>query len=579
MNQEIKTCQNCRNDFTIEPDDFSFYEKIKVPPPTFCPECRMIRRMLWRNIRSLYKRECGLCKKSLISMYSDNAPVYCNDCWYGDKWDPFSYGKEYDFSKLFFIQLKELFNLIPRFYSYKFGNLTNSDFTNYSVDNKNAYLSYSVVGCEDVMYSENIDDSKNSFDCFSVKKLDGCSYNVDCRGNYNTHYAVKSSNCIDSYFIYDCINCQNCCLSYNLRNQQYIFRNQKFSKEEYKNKIKGLKQENYSGFQDLKKKFNNFIQEKAIHKYAFIHASQNVTGNYIHNAKNTKQCFDVYDTENVKYCTRAFITKENYDTQGSSLNSEFIYESNAASRNTYKDFFCYITIEGCRECQYSLLLKNCSNCFGCIGLTNAQYCILNKQYSKKEYFEMVEKIKKHMINMPYVDEKGRIYKYGEFFPYDMCPFGYNETSAQEYFPLIKEEVIKKGYLWKNRGKRDYQITKDSSELPDNISDVNDDILNEIIGCPNNGNQDFQCSTAYRIMPDELQFYRQKNLPLPRYCPNCRHYQRLKYRNPFKLWRRQCMCDKQNHNHEGKCEVKFETSYSPDRPEIIYCERCYQQEVY
>jgi hypothetical protein len=40
--REIKTCQNkdkskyCMGDFEITPDDFTFYEKIKVLPPTFC---------------------------------------------------------------------------------------------------------------------------------------------------------------------------------------------------------------------------------------------------------------------------------------------------------------------------------------------------------------------------------------------------------------------------------------------------------------------------------------------------------------------------------------------------------------
>lgn len=72
------------------------------------------------------------------------------------------------------------------------------------------------------------------------------------------------------------------------------------------------------------------------------------------------------------------------------------------------------------------------------------------------------------------------------------------------------------------------------------------------------------------MPEELQFYRQKNLPLPRYCPNCRHYKRLTYRNSMKLWHRNCM-------HEG-CENQFDTTYSPDRTEIVYCEKCYQQTV-
>jgi hypothetical protein len=39
-----------------------------------------------------------------------------------------------------------------------------------------------------------------------------------------------------------------------------------------------------------------------------------------------------------------------------------------------------------------------------------------------------------------------------------------------------------------------------------------------------------------------------------------------------------MCDKTNHSHEGKCPVEFETSYAPDRKEIVYCEQCYNAEV-
>ena len=82
MKSETRQCQNCKKDFVIEPEDFNFYEKIKVPPPTFCPECRMQRRMAWRNERALYKRDCGLCKKSMMSMYPEDTvfPVYCKEC-------------------------------------------------------------------------------------------------------------------------------------------------------------------------------------------------------------------------------------------------------------------------------------------------------------------------------------------------------------------------------------------------------------------------------------------------------------------------------------------------------------------
>ena len=81
-----------------------------------------------------------------------------------------------------------------------------------------------------------------------------------------------------------------------------------------------------------------------------------------------------------------------------------------------------------------------------------------------------------------------------------------------------------------------------------------------------------------------------NLALPRLCPNCRHYQRLKQRNPLKLWHRKCTCAGQKddkgiyqntakHFHDNNhCTNEFETSYAPERLEIVYCEQCYNSEV-
>src|SRR3990167_1497216 len=99
MTPESRTCQNCKTSFIIEPEDFAFYEKMQVPPPTWCPYCRLMRRLSWRNERTLYKRVCSMCGKSIIAMYSQDAafPVYCRECWFSDAWDPLAYGREYDF--------------------------------------------------------------------------------------------------------------------------------------------------------------------------------------------------------------------------------------------------------------------------------------------------------------------------------------------------------------------------------------------------------------------------------------------------------------------------------------------------
>jgi hypothetical protein len=135
---------------------------------------------------------------------------------------------------------------------------------------------------------------------------------------------------------------------------------------------------------------------------------------------------------------------------------------------------------------YSNFCSASHHLFACIGLRSKQYCILNKQYTKGEYEELVPKIIKHMNDMPYIDAKGRIYKYGEFFPPELSPFCYNETIAQEYFPLTKEEALNQGYKWKETEARNYQIDIQNKDIPNDIKEVDDSIINKVIECEHNG---------------------------------------------------------------------------------------------
>lgn len=134
--------------------------------------------------------------------------------------------------------------------------------------------------------------------------------------------------------------------------------------------------------------------------------------------------------------------------------------------------------------------------------------------------------------------------------------------------------------------QDHQVTIVAEKLPDGIEEAGDDLIKEIIGC-------MDCGRAYRILPRELSFYRRFRIPLPRYCHRCRYARRLKLRNPRKLYKRTCACVG-NQSVEGrytntpavhpshapreKCPNVFQTSYSPERAEIVYCESCYNTEV-
>ena len=579
MRSETKQCQNCKKDFVTEPDDFAFYEKMKVPLPSFCPECRRQRRLVFRNERTLYRRKCSLCTKDIISMYPQDTlfPVYCHECWFSDKWDGINFGREYDFSRPFFKQIADLWNAVPKMNLFQ-RNSINCQFANLVGESKNVYLSYSVVEeSENVFYSRLVDKSFTIFDSYSVTNSENCYENINTDRNYSSSFAILSRNCIDCRFVFDCVNCKNCVLSSNLRNKQYFIRNKAYNKDDYFREIgkmdfgsRMLNAQYFKEFLDIK--------EKSLHKYADIVKASGCTGNHIANAKNAKNCFETHDVENVKNCYRDLEASEFFDVEHAGLNSEMFYEYITGGKSGFNVKFSIAAFDAVRESEYTDYCTSCSYCFGCAGLKNKEFCILNKKYSKEDYEKMVEKIKKQMDELPYTDETGKTYKYGEFFPAEISPFAYNETIAQEIFPLSKETASEVGFKWRDPEVNKYATTKISSDLPDNIAEITDSISNETIGCLHNGECSHRCSGAYKILPEELQFYKKMNLPVPTLCPNCRYYERLKLVDPIKLWHRQCMCDKSHQHHNGRCSNEFETSYAPDRPEIVYCEQCYNSEV-
>ena len=135
---ETKNCQNCKNDFTVEVEDFSFYEKMQVPAPTFCSLCRAQRRLAFRNQRNLYKRKSDYDGKEIFSMYASDSPVkiYERDVWLSDVWDPMDYGREIDWSRPFLAQIYDLMLTVP----FKANNVirgVGSEYSNNASDPKN----------------------------------------------------------------------------------------------------------------------------------------------------------------------------------------------------------------------------------------------------------------------------------------------------------------------------------------------------------------------------------------------------------------------------------------------------------
>lgn len=596
---EKKTCQNCKGPFVIEPDDLAFYEKMQVPAPTWCPECRLVRRMVWRNEHFLFRKRDEKTGKDVFSTFPEHAPVkiYDREYWWTDEWDPLSYGREYDFSKPFFQQFKELIQETP-FPSRSIINIENSDYSANANQLKNCYLVFDSNECENCRYGIGIINTRDSLDTLQCVECE-LSYDIfGCAKCYQTFYSSDCGNCRNVYGCTSCGDCSDCVGCIFLRNKQYCIFNEQYTKEEYFKKFKELKLNTREGVARLKKKVEEMNLKHPM-KCALENHNENVTGDYISYSKNVQHSYMIRGCENCKYC-HILITPPyarecmDYTTWGQG--AELLYEVSQAGKDITRLKFSTVVYDDCSDISYSYFCLSSSHLFGCSDMRNKEYCILNKQYTKEEYEELVPKIIQHMNDMPYTDEQGRVYKYGEFFPSELSPFAYNETLAQEYFPLTKEQALEKGFRWSDSEEKDYTPTMSWKDLESDIQKVDKDITKEIILCRHwdedkKSAQEHSCTKAFRITEQDLEFYKRFNIPLPQSCSYSRHFERTAYRNPMRFWHRKCQCAGEKsengvytntlpHDHGTEpCPNEFETSYSPERKEIVYCKECWKREVF
>jgi len=598
MKQETRDCQSCKGQFVIEPDDFAFYEKIKVPPPTWCPGCRLQRRLAFRNERFMYKTKSASSGKEIFSMYSPQAGVktYENSAWFSDSWDAISFGHDYDVSRPFFVQLNELLHQVPLF-ALSVVNGENSDYSNNFTAFKNCYLAFNGNYSEDVAYAVGTSYAKNCIDCSYLDKAENCYECFWVNSCANCFYSTQCHSSFNLYFCKNCVGCNDCFGSVNLRNKKYVIFNKQYSKEEYEDFLRKFRSDSRNAISEMTARTRAHWLQYPM-RYMEGLKNTNVSGEYIHNCKNVRDSYVLMDAENVRYSSYAEMgpIKDCYDYTVWGNGAEMVYESADCGLGVNNIRFGMELWPNVRNAEYSLFCQSSSDIFGCVGVKNKKFCILNKQYSEQEYRELREKIIAHMSEMPYTDARGIEYRYGEFYPPMFSFYAYNKTMAQENYPMKKSDALAAGYIWEDLQEKDYQPTRKGSELADDISGVSDAVVKDIFLCSSWGSDPARalgenCSKVFRIIPMELQFYRRFNIPVPTRCHNCRHFERTKQKQPMRLFDRSCKCagdssdggayvniSSHPHHQNGRCPNRFQTSYAPDRPEIVYCESCYNNEV-
>ncbi|OGY85545.1 MAG: hypothetical protein A2233_03100 [Candidatus Kerfeldbacteria bacterium RIFOXYA2_FULL_38_24] len=547
-------CSQCNKTFEIIDADRVFYRKMEVPDPKSCPDCRLQQKLAWRNELNFYQNTCALCKKRVLSIIDPKKQyaVYCRDCFWSDKWNALDYGQEFDFGRPFFEQFHELMQKTPTIHLLSSADNENSEYTNYIIASKNSYMCCAGGWGENVYYCIFCFRNTDCADLYVCSDNQLCYELTDSEHCYNTIYSQNCRNCTDSAFLADCTGCSSCFCSTNLKNKSYVFCNEQLDKQMYEEKMKAVKLSSHTQVEEWKRRFQQ------MHRTSIKRANHNTnaeqcTGDYIKNSKNCVHCYTIFDSENLKNCDFTLKIKDSMDSVQVGGGGELIYQMCTGGLQSYNLAFD-IVVRACSDVWYSVVCHNSENLFGCVGVNKQKYCILNKQYSEKEYHELRKKIVEHMRQTE---------EYGEFFPAQYSFFGYNESAAMDFFPLTKEQAQAQGFLWQENmpviiGKETVNI----ENIPDDIFEVGDNFINEILVCA-------ECGNNYKLIPQELAFYKKMHIPIPRKCFDCRHAARMAQRNQRKVYERTC----------AKCHTTIPSSFAPTRPEIVYCEECYQKEVY
>lgn len=550
-----RVCQQCKQKFQVEKEDIDFYRMLRVPPPKECPNCRQLTRRAFLNYTTLFKRNCDVTGHSekIISQIPGSSPfpVYdFNHYWSGD-WDAFSYGSDFKIGESFFSQFRSLLDRVPQPATTRHPMSVNSDYTSYGFQLKNCYYVFGGITSENILYGNWPIRTRETMETLLVWDCERCYEGVWLDHCYNCNFVYFSNNCLDSSFLYDCQNCDKCFGCVNLRNKKYHFLNQPLSQEEFEKRMKEIDLGDREVLCYWQAKFFELLTNSP-KRITFNVRNVDSVGNLLEDCKRCYQCFFVKDgSENCRYTEMHLAAKDCMDfSLGATPTLSYECASLADASGIR---FCVFSGTQCLENEYSFNLRSCSNCFGCVGLRNKRFCIFNRQYGEREYWEKVDGAKTAML------ERG---EYGEFFPLSFSPFPYNASLAQLSHPLSENGAVKKGLWWQEPQTSEFGgkvLSKE--EVPKNIEDVKDDILDVAIKCEITGK-------PFRIVKEELDFYRREHLPIPTVHPAERLRDRFSWLGFFKLSEVPCV----------KCGSKIVGNISRNFDKNIYCQSCYNKEL-
>jgi hypothetical protein len=506
---------------TIDDQPYAF------PRPSLSPLERKRRRLAFRNERHLYQRSSSLSGKPIISMYAPDKPfpVFAKDEYWSDACDPRTYGIDYDFDKSFFEQLATLKQHTPRvaLIADPDADKNNCAYINFAGFSKNCYMAFNADQNQDCYYISSSFYCSDCVDCSHTQHCEICYECIGCTRCYDVRYAQDCTDCSCSRFLYCCVGCRDCFCCANLVQRQYCIKNVQYSKQDYEAELAKLTLSSRSSVLACQQNYAEFLASQP-RRYAQILRSENCSGDYILDSKDCAYCFNIRECRDLRYADIVHRATDCMDLSAFGVGIELVYNSTSIGVNSSRIYCSYACVMGSSNLFYCDECRQSQDCFGCISLKRSQYCILNKQYTREQYFVLLPKIIAHL------QETG---EWGTFFPYALSPFGYNESVAQERFPLTKEQAAARNIPWfESQTKPTAHALRAEEAMPDSVFEASEELCTQPMTCS-------ASAKAFRISKAEFAYYKKHSIPVPITSPDTRYKIRESQRNPEQLWSRVC----------------------------------------
>lgn len=406
-----------------------------------------------------------------------------------------------DFQSLFFSQ--ELL-ATTSFYSNE-----NAKYSDGSWGWKNFYLCFDAWWwSQDVVYSHVIFD--NSSDVLWSNLVWWSEWVYESSWVYSSHMVFNSYMIRNSAYVRwssNLIWCSYCIECHGLENKKYHVKNIEVTPQE----------------------FDEYLNSKQIFRHSGV--SKVDTCRMCTNVEQAEYVNNISTGRNLIFAIGWDWAENIFDGMNCGLSSTHMYGISATG-DCSSHVYCVAEWGNLSHCFYCYHIESCSYCLWCIWLKNKSYCIFNKQYTKEERYDKVDEIFSQM------EKDGTL---GNFFPWSMNPFYFNDTAAYLLDDsFTKEEVEAAWYLWRDEaiqvdipkwvevvkvselGEYEWWSTTDWSSWDrreanacgadvhqddDKKWTINPEILKKVI-------QDEQWN-VYRIVKMEYNFLMKHELPLPR----------------------------------------------------------------